>query len=48
MAVLVVVRGFGVNFHPQERAMSLSLDSIDSGFPFSWLFLLRDISEWLA
>jgi hypothetical protein len=24
------------------------LESVDSGFPFSWLFLLRDISEWLA
>jgi hypothetical protein len=28
--------------------VSLSLDSIDSGFSISWLFLLRDISEWLA
>jgi hypothetical protein len=31
-----------------QRVVSLRLDSIDSGFPFSWLFLLRDISEWLA
>ena len=23
-------------------------DSIDNGPPFSWMFLLRDISEWLA
>jgi hypothetical protein len=42
------IEGFGVGFHPQERVVSLSLDSIDSGFSISWLFLLRDISEWLA
>ena len=44
--------GFGVGFHPHERVVSLScscsLDSIDSGSLVSWLFYLRDISEWLA
>ena len=42
------IEGFRVGFYPQERVVSLSLDSIDSGFSISWLFLLRDINEWLA